>query len=109
LTSVRNVGQTAPGQALRSDHRVVAEGEETIEDFGGSAVIDTGLVATGQAIEHYEMACYGALIAWAGQLNMPKAATLPNEGLQEEMKAEKLLTHIGVSKADKRAATKMAA
>jgi len=77
--------------------------------FGESAAIDTGLVAAGQAVEHYEMARYGALIAWAGQLNMPKAAGLLNESLQEEMKAEKLLTQIGASKADKMAATKMAA
>jgi ferritin-like metal-binding protein YciE len=55
------------------------------------------------------MARYGALIAWAGQLNMPKAAGLLNESLQEEMKAEKLLTQIGASKADKLAATKLAA
>ena len=55
------------------------------------------------------MARYGALIAWAGQLNMPKAAALLNESLQEEMKAEKLLTQIGASKADKLAAPKLAA
>jgi ferritin-like metal-binding protein YciE len=55
------------------------------------------------------MARYGALIAWAGQLNMPQAAALLNESLQEEMKAEKLLTQIGASKADKMAASKMAA
>jgi ferritin-like metal-binding protein YciE len=96
--------QTKPCEAING---IVAEGEETIEDFGESAAIDTGLVAAGQAVEHYEMARYGALIAWAGQLNMPKAAALLNESLQEEMKAEKLLTQIGASKADKMAASKM--
>ena len=98
--------QTKPCEAING---IVAEGEETIEDFGESAAIDTGLVAAGQAVEHYEMARYGALIAWAGQLNMPQAAALLNESLQEEMKAEKLLTQIGASKADKMAASKMAA
>jgi ferritin-like metal-binding protein YciE len=98
--------QTKPCEAING---IVAEGEETIEDFGESAAIDTGLVAAGQAVEHYEMARYGALIAWAGQLNMPQAAALLNESLQEEMKAEKLLSQIGASKADKMAATKMAA
>jgi ferritin-like metal-binding protein YciE len=83
--------------------------EETIEDFGESAAIDTGLVATGQAVEHYEMARYGALIAWAGQLGMPEAVALLNQTLQEEMKAERLLTQIAKSKADETAATKMAA
>ena len=97
--------QTKPCEAING---IVAEGEETIEDFGEST-IDTGLVAAGQAVEHYEMARYGALIAWAGQLDLPKAVALLNENLQEELKAERLLTQIGASKADKTAATKIAA
>ena len=98
--------QTKPCEAING---IVAEGEETIEDFGESAAIDTGLVAAGQAVEHYEMARYGALIAWAGQLGMSEAAALLNQTLQEEMKAERLLTQIAKRKADQTAATKMAA
>jgi ferritin-like metal-binding protein YciE len=96
--------QTKPCEAING---IVAEGEETIEDFGESAAIDAGLVAAGQAVEHYEMARYGALIAWANQLGVPKAAALLNETLQEEMKADKLLTEIGATQADK--AARMAA
>jgi ferritin-like metal-binding protein YciE len=55
------------------------------------------------------MARYGALIAWANQLGLPQAAALLNETLQEEMRADKLLTSIGATKADKMAAAKMAA
>ena len=51
--------QSKPCEAING---IVAEGEETIEDFGESAAIDTGLVAAGQAVEHYEMARYGALM-----------------------------------------------
>jgi ferritin-like metal-binding protein YciE len=58
---------------------LLRRGEETIEDFGESAAIDAGLVAAGQAVEHYEMARYGALIAWANQIGVPKAAALLNE------------------------------
>jgi ferritin-like metal-binding protein YciE len=103
------IGKRPQAKPCEAINGIVAEGEETIEDFGESAAIDTGLVAAGQAVEHYEMARYGALIAWAGQLNLPKAAALLSESLQEEMKAEKLLTQIGASKADRMAATKMAA
>jgi Domain of unknown function (DUF892) len=70
---------------------------------------DTGLVAGAEAVEHYEMARYGALAGWATHLGMPEAAKLLNETLQEEMNAEKLLTRIAKSKADKTAATKIAA
>ena len=93
--------QTKPCEAIRG---MISEGEETIEDFGLSPAIDAGLVAAGQAVEHYEMARYGALIAWAKQLNMPKAAALLDETLQEEVKADKLLTQIGATKADKKVA-----
>jgi ferritin-like metal-binding protein YciE len=103
------IGKRPQAKPCEAINGIVGEGEETIEDFGESAAIDTGLVAAGQAVEHYEMARYGALIAWAGQLNMPKAAALLNESWQEEMKAERLLSQIGASKADKMAATKMAA
>jgi ferritin-like metal-binding protein YciE len=103
------IGKRPQAKPCEAINCIVAEGEETIEEFGESPAIDTGLVAAGQAVEHYEMARYGALIAWAGQLNLPKAAALLNESLQEEMKAEKLLTQIGASKADKMAATKLAA
>src|SRR6202453_482710 len=97
--------QTKPCEAING---IIAEGEETIEDFGESAAIDAGLVAAGQAVEHYEMARYGALIAWANQLGIPKAAALLNETLQEEMKADELLTEIGATKADRMAAAKAA-
>jgi ferritin-like metal-binding protein YciE len=98
--------QTKPCEAING---IVAEGEETIEDFGESAAIDSGLVAAGQAVEHYEMARYGALAGWAEQLGMAEAAALLNETLQEEMNAEKLLTQIAKSKADKTGGTRVAA
>ena len=93
--------ETKPCEAIRG---IISEGEETIEDFGQSPAIDAGLVAAGQAVEHYEMARYGALIAWAKQLDMPKAAALLDETLQEEVKADKLLTQIGATKAEEKAA-----
>jgi ferritin-like metal-binding protein YciE len=103
------IGKRPQAKPCEAINGIVAEGEETIEDFGESAPIDAGLVAAGQAVEHYEMARYGALAAWAGQLCMPEAAALLNQTLQEEMKAEKLLTQIGASKADKTANNKKAA
>jgi ferritin-like metal-binding protein YciE len=103
------LGKRAQAKPCEAINGIVAEGDETIEEFGESSAIDTGLVAAGQAVEHYEMARYGALAAWAAQLNMPEAAALLNETLQEEMKAERLLTQIAKNKADKVAATKMAA
>jgi ferritin-like metal-binding protein YciE len=103
------IGKRPQAKPCEAINGIVAEGEETIEDFGESPAIDTGLVAAGRAVEHYEMARYGALVAWAGQLGMPEAAALLNQTLQEEMKAERLLAQIGASEVDKVTATKTAA
>ena len=59
------IGKRPQTKSCEAINGIVAEGEETIEDFGESAAIDTGLVAAGQAVEHYEMARYGALAGWA--------------------------------------------
>ena len=98
------IGRRPQAKTCEAIKGIISEGEETIEDFGESAVLDDGLVAAGQAVEHYEMARYGALIAWANQMNMPDAAALLNENLQEEIKADELLTQIGASNDNKKAA-----
>jgi len=98
------IGKRPQANTCEAIKGIIAEGEETIEEFGTSEVIDTGLIAAGQAVEHYEMARYGALVGWAKQLKLPQAATLLNEILQEEIKAEKLITGIAVREADQKAA-----
>ena len=103
------IGKRAQGKPCEAINGITAEGDETIEEFGDSPAIDAGLVATGQAVEHYEMARYGALSGWAMQLGMPDAAKLLNETLQEEMNAEKLITQIAKNKSDKAAKSKIAA
>src|SRR6204780_996089 len=56
--------QTKPCEAING---IVTEGEETIEEFGESPAIDTGLVAAGQGGEHYEMARYRGTPGWDNQ------------------------------------------
>ena len=83
---------------------IIAEGKETIEKFSGGPAIDTALIAAGEAVEHYEMARYGALAAWAKQLDMPDAEKLFNLTRKEEVDTEQLLIKIGARNADKKAA-----
>jgi ferritin-like metal-binding protein YciE len=71
---------------------IIEEGKEIMEDFAGSPALDAGLVGAAQAVEHYEIARYGTLKAWAGQLGMKDAVTLLDATLQEEMKTDKLLS-----------------
>ncbi len=70
---------------------IIAEGEEVIEEVDDKAVRDAGILAAAQAAEHYEIARYGTLIAWAGVMGLDDAVPLLNETLEEEKKADELL------------------
>lgn len=71
---------------------LIEEGKEVMEDFAGSPALDAGIVGAAQAVEHYEIARYVTLKAWAGQLGMKDAAALLDATLQEEIKTDKLLS-----------------
>jgi ferritin-like metal-binding protein YciE len=58
------------------------------------SVRDAGMLAAAQAVEHYEIARYGTLIAWAEKLKMPQAAQLLQKTLQEEKQTDALLSEL---------------
>lgn len=71
---------------------IVEEGEEVMESYKGKPSIDAGLVASAQAVEHYEMARYGTLASWAETLGMTEAAQLLQATLAEEKATDEALT-----------------
>ncbi len=73
---------------------IIEEGEEIIQNFAGSPALDAGLVAAAQAVEHYEIARYGTLSAWATTLGMTEAASLLQETLDEEVQTDLDLTDL---------------
>jgi ferritin-like metal-binding protein YciE len=88
------IGKPARAKTCDAMQGITAEMEEDLEDFGDTAVADEVLAGCGQAIEHYEMARYGLLKAWARKLGLPEAEKLLDETLQEEKKADALLSEI---------------
>lgn len=76
---------------------LVEEGEEVMEEFEDSNALDAGLLSGAQAVEHYDIARYGTLVAWAEQLGMPEAAKLLNLTLEEEKKADATLSKLSQS------------
>ena len=76
---------------------LAAEGDHVMEEAEEDGVMDAGLIASAQAVEHYEIARYGALIAWANQLEMTKAADLLTESLEEEKAADEKLSGLAES------------
>ena len=88
------IGKTPRAKPCEAMQGITAEMEEDLEDFGGTAAGDAVLIGCGQAIEHYEMARYGMLKTWAKQLGYQDAVTLLDATLQEEKKADALLSKI---------------
>jgi ferritin-like metal-binding protein YciE len=94
----------ARGKTCEAILGIVEEGKEVMEDFGKSQALDAGLVSSAQAVEHYEIARYGTLKTWAGQLGMKDAATLLDQTLQEEIKTDKLLSELATRTINQKAA-----
>lgn len=88
------IGKTARAKTCEAMHGIAAEMDEDLEDFGDTAAGDAVLIGCGQAIEHYEMARYGTLKSWAKQLGLAQAVPLLDATLQEEKKADALLSKI---------------
>jgi ferritin-like metal-binding protein YciE len=83
--------------------RIRSEGSEILSDYKDAPALDAGLVGAVQAVEHYEIARYGTLIAWAEQLGMKDALQLLRKTLQEEMETDEALTKLGEQGVNERA------
>ena len=70
---------------------LIEEGSEAIEEHEG-AVLDAALVGAAQRVEHYEIAGYGTVIAFAEELGESKHVSLLNETLEEEKETDEKLT-----------------
>ena len=88
------IGKPARAKTCEAMQGLTAEMEEDLEDFGKSEAADDVLIGCAQAMEHYEIARYGMLRSWANKLGLTEAAALLQETLEEEKKADALLTEI---------------
>ncbi len=89
------IGSEPRGKTCDAILGILDEGKAVMEDYADSPALDAGLVASAQAVEHYEIARYGTLKAWAAQLGHADAVKLLDETLAEETKTDKALTQLG--------------
>jgi ferritin-like metal-binding protein YciE len=97
------MGKKVSGKTCDAIKGIIEEGQEIMEDFEDSKALDAGLIAAGQAVEHYEIARYGTLRTWAQQLGMRDAARLLDQTLAEEKKTDQLLTQLAEASANPKA------
>ena len=71
---------------------IIEEGKGVMEEDFDDATMDACLIASGQRAEHYEMAAYGTLIAWAKAMGHNDVVELLQQNLDEEKAADEKLS-----------------
>jgi ferritin-like metal-binding protein YciE len=89
-----SIGKKAVAKKCEAMAGLLKEGEEIMKDTQQGSVRDAGIIAASQKVEHYEIATYGTLAAFAKVLNQKTSLTLLLKTLDEEKKCDELLTSI---------------
>jgi ferritin-like metal-binding protein YciE len=90
----RTLGKSPTGKKCKGMQGLLEEGSELLEEDIEPAVLDAGIIASAQKVEHYEICSYGTLRTFAEQLGENQAARLLEETLQEEKEADEELTRL---------------
>ena len=101
-------GKAARGKTCDAILGIIEDGKAVMEDYAGSPAMDAGLLAAAQAVEHYEIARYGTLKAWAGQLGLKDAVGLLDQTLTEESKTDEALSKLAAGSVNESAMAKAA-
>ena len=105
LEKVFKLCNTEPrGQKCDAIEGLLEEAKGIMEDADEAAVLDAGMLAAAQAVEHYEISRYGTLIAWANELGLNEVSRLLDQTLNEEKNADKLLSKLAEGHLNRQAA-----
>ncbi len=88
------LGVKAKTQKCKGILGILEEGEEMAKMDGEPAAIDAGIIASAQRVEHYEIAGYGTVCAYAQTLGHTRALQLLRQTLQEEKETDRKLTSL---------------
>ena len=97
------LGEQAKAVTCPAIDGIIKEANEVAGEIADKAVLDAALIASAQAVEHYEITRYGTLIAWAKQLGRDEIATLLQQTLDEEYATDDKLTAMATGKANAKA------
>ncbi len=100
----KTIGKSAKGVDCPAIDGILKEANEVASDIGDKKVLDAALIASAQAVEHYEITRYGTLIAWARQLGQNNVVGLLEQTLNEERATDKKLTAMAEQGVNARAA-----
>jgi ferritin-like metal-binding protein YciE len=98
------IGESPKGTTCPAIDGLIKEANEIAGDIAEKKVLDAALITAAQAVEHYEIARYGTLIAWAEELGNSAVAKLLTTTLGEEKAADNNLTTVADRKVNRKAA-----
>lgn len=90
-----SIGVRASGKHCDGMAGIIEEGKSILQEDFDDATLDASLIAAGQRSEHYEIAAYGTLIAWAEAMGHAQAAKMLQQTLDEEKAADAKLSALG--------------
>jgi Domain of unknown function (DUF892) len=88
----RGLDEKVRGKHCNGIAGIIQEGKSVMEEDFDETTMHACLIAAGQRAEHYEMAAYGTLVAWAQAMGHTEAAKLLQQTLDEEKAADKKLS-----------------
>jgi ferritin-like metal-binding protein YciE len=99
------LGKQPKGTDCPAIDGLIKESDETAGEIDDKAVLDAGIVANAQAVEHYKISRYGTLIAWAGEVGHEDVVRLLTTNLNEEKAANTKLNGVALRKGVNRKAS----
>jgi ferritin-like metal-binding protein YciE len=96
-TVFERLGVSSRGKTCKAMKGLLEEGEDLLKEDAGPEILDAGMIAAAQRVEHYEMAGYGTVRTYAQLLDEGEAARLLQETLDEEGETDKKLTQLAES------------
>jgi ferritin-like metal-binding protein YciE len=104
-TILKKHGAKSQAHTDQAMQALINETEKMIAMVKGDDLRDTALIASGQKVEHYEIAAYGVVASLAGQLDLRDDQRLLHESLKEEKEADAELTELAKSEVNQAAVT----
>ncbi len=92
------------GEKCQAIQGILDEAKEIMEEIEDRGTLDAGIVASAQAVEHYEITRYGTIVAWAKKLGHDEVAKLMQQNLDQEYAADQKLSELAGSKLNAKAA-----
>ena len=105
-TIFEDLGEKPSGHVCKAMQGLIEEGSELIDKVEAGPVRDAALIGAAQKVEHYEIAGYGTMCAFAKLLGLDEHAELLNQTLEEESETDEKLTSLAEGGVNEKAASK---